>query len=98
MSAGRSRELPRRTASTMLTTRWFTPAARLFLDPGDDVQDLAQHLERSLRGVDGMDQGRAVEIEHRLGLALVGLEPPGDDVEVGVIEAILAQRPPLQAF
>ena len=63
----------------------------LTIDLRDDAENVAQHVHRSLRRIDEMDELRSVEFEDGLGFALVRLQAALDDGEIGVVETILAK-------
>src|SRR5581483_7815738 len=64
----------------------------------DVTQDVVEHGGRFLGGIDLVHEALAVELQHRLGFALVGFEAVLDDREIGVIEAVLAERAALEAL
>src|SRR5690242_5713733 len=68
----------------------------LLLEHRQPVDDLAEHVDRRLAGVDVVDQGGVVEAEGLVGLVVVGLEPATDHLLVGVVEAVLAEGPRLE--
>src|SRR6266540_1632151 len=68
------------------------------LNPRDDVQNLSQHVQRRVRRVDGMNDLRSIEVEHRPRFCVVGFQALADNLEVRVVETVLAKRAALQAL
>src|SRR5580704_4607888 len=67
------------------------------LDPVDVAKDGRQHLGRRLGGINLVNQLAAIEIQDRVGFALIGFEAMLDDIQVGVVEAVFAQGAALEA-
>ena len=65
---------------------------------GDNIENVPQNIQWRLAGIDRVDDLRPVEIEHRLGLLIVRLQPLANDVQIRVVEPVLAQCAALQPF
>ena len=62
---------------------------------GKDIEDRSQDLDGRLRGVDHLDEVGGIEFQEIPGFLFIDLEPALNDFEIGVIETVLLEGPPL---